>query len=76
MIPTSYTVVSGEVDDGCSLDGDGGPGMYGPDGFPAPPVTPPPAGHAGTSLRDRVNLLNWNGRGRPAGLFPRRRGET
>ncbi|MFI9230585.1 nitrate reductase subunit beta [Streptomyces rimosus] len=76
VIPTSCTVVSSEVDDGCSLDGDGGPGMYGPDGFPAPPVTPPPAGHAGTSLRDRVNLLNWNGRGRPAGLFPRRRGET
>jgi nitrate reductase beta subunit len=24
------------------------------------------------SLRGRVNLLNWNGRGRPRGLFPER----
>ncbi|MEV5597390.1 nitrate reductase subunit beta [Streptomyces sp. NPDC052496] len=77
VIPTSYTAgVPGGTDDGCSLDGEGAPGMYDPEGFHAPPAAAPPAEHAGTSLRDRVNLLNWNGRGRPAGLFPRRRGEA
>ena len=25
---------------------------------------------SGTSLRGRVNLLNWDGRGAPPGLFP------
>ncbi|MFF0691450.1 nitrate reductase subunit beta [Streptomyces tendae] len=75
---------------GCSLDGVGGPGMmpevasggpgfgfgsgsgeFDPDAFHAPPT----AG-SGTSsaLRGRVNLLNWNGKGRPDGLFPRARG--
>ncbi|MFC4957000.1 nitrate reductase subunit beta [Streptomyces mauvecolor] len=77
VIPTSYTgsVPSDPGDGGCSLDGDGGPGMYeaglpGMEAFHAPPV---PAGvSASTGLRGRVNLLNWDGRGTPGGLFPRR----
>ncbi|MFE7116758.1 nitrate reductase subunit beta [Streptomyces sp. NPDC057654] len=85
VIPTSYTgtVPPDTVDDGCSLDGAGGPGMYGagPGGhgagsanmeaFHAPPVTAPEAPTDG--LRGRLNLLNWDGRGAPRGLFPRRR---
>ncbi|MFC8735383.1 nitrate reductase subunit beta [Streptomyces sp. NPDC057176] len=80
VIPTTYT---GSVPDpdgtgaGCSLDGEGGPGMM-PDGAAFDPEAfhaPPPAGDSGTStsLRGRVNLLNWNGKGRPDGLFPRAR---
>ncbi|MEU6826008.1 nitrate reductase subunit beta [Streptomyces atriruber] len=82
VIPTSYTAPtpgSDDLDAGCSLDGAGGPGMYDPDAFHIP-LGPPKSGqepeHAGTSLRDRVNLLNWNGRGRPEGLFPRTEGEA
>ncbi|MEU9601221.1 nitrate reductase subunit beta [Streptomyces sp. NPDC048109] len=86
VIPTTYT---GSVPDpdgtgaGCSLDGEGGPGMmpdgaaFDPEAFHAPP-TAGTAGTAGTggtstSLRGRINLLNWNGKGRPDGLFPRAR---
>ncbi|WP_414166571.1 nitrate reductase subunit beta [Streptoverticillium reticulum] len=70
----------------CALDYEGGPGMGGSGPFgessggPAPvavenfralherqtsdaPTTP-------TGRADRVNLLNWDGKGRPAGLFP------
>ncbi|WP_255951206.1 nitrate reductase subunit beta [Streptomyces odontomachi] len=93
VIPTGYSVRGGAGDeqgasDGCSLDGDGLPGMM-PDGFPlpgadadafhAPPVTARAGAGAdddgtgaGRGLAGRVNLLNWNGRGRPDGLFPRR----
>ncbi|MEU2794338.1 nitrate reductase subunit beta, partial [Streptomyces sp. NPDC007100] len=78
VIPTSYTgtLPPDTADSGCSLDGDGGPGMYDiglPDmeAFHAPPVTEPAT--AGNGLRGRVNLLNWDGRGAPRGLFPRRR---
>ncbi|MFE7612659.1 nitrate reductase subunit beta [Streptomyces celluloflavus] len=77
VIPTSYTgsVPEDGADGGCSLDGDGGPGMMA-DGLPgmtdfhAPPATHEPAASGG--LGNRVNLLNWDGRSRPAGLFPRR----
>ncbi|MFI0366218.1 4Fe-4S dicluster domain-containing protein, partial [Streptomyces rimosus] len=78
VIPTSYTgtVPPDTPDDGCSLDADGGPGMYdaglpGMEAFHTPPATEPAP--AGDGLRGRVNLLNWNGRGTPSGLFPRRR---
>lgn len=81
VIPTTYTAGSGggTPTDSCSLDGDGLPGMMpydlpGIDTFHTPPA-PEPAG-AGSGLAGRVNLLNWNGRGRPAGLFPRRDEET
>jgi nitrate reductase / nitrite oxidoreductase, beta subunit len=81
VIPTSYSAARTGHDggptaaDGCSLDGDGLPGMM-PDGrtaadaFHAPPGAEPEA--AAGSLAGRVNLLNWNGKGRPRGLFPRR----
>ncbi|WP_409496822.1 nitrate reductase subunit beta [Amycolatopsis sp. cmx-11-12] len=73
----------------CSLDYEGGPGMGGSGPFgeasgPQPPVavenfhliadraaSDAVADTAG--LRGRVNLLNWDGRGRPDGLFPPRR---
>ena len=71
---------------GCSLDFDEGPGMYDSDAFgeasgrPVPVAvenfhalrdrqnTDTPAGEE--ALRGRVNLLNWDGNGRPEGLFP------
>lgn len=75
VIPTSYTgtVPADDLDSGCSLDSHGGPGMYAADTFHAPPAPGPEqeSEHAGVSLRGRVNLLNWDGRGRPDGLFPR-----
>jgi nitrate reductase beta subunit len=75
-----------ELATGCSLDYEGGPGMGGSGPFgessggPAPiavenfhmlrdrqtaDTVAGPAGRAG-----RVNLLNWDGKGHPAGLFP------
>jgi nitrate reductase beta subunit len=73
---------------GCVLDYDEGPGMYesGPlgeaSGRPVPVAVETfhalrdrqtadlPASEE--SLRGRVNLLNWDGNGRPSGLFPER----
>ncbi|MFE5769636.1 nitrate reductase subunit beta [Streptomyces sp. NPDC056485] len=76
VIPTGYTARHAEHADpgtGCSLDGEGGPGMYTAETFHAPPAAPgPDAEPEPGSLSGRVNLLNWNGRGAPAGLFPRR----
>ncbi|MEV6579951.1 nitrate reductase subunit beta [Streptomyces sp. NPDC051582] len=74
VIPTGYTAEHAEHADpgtGCSLDGEGGPGMYTAETFHAPLASPGQEPEAG-SLSGRVNLLNWNGRGAPAGLFPRR----
>ncbi|MEW2392589.1 nitrate reductase subunit beta [Streptomyces venezuelae] len=86
VVPTSYTAPvpgSDDLDAGCSLDGQDGPGMYDPDAFHIPlgaPSGPPASGrepeHAGTSLRNRVNLLNWDGSGRPEGLFPSAEGDA
>ncbi|AIA08365.1 nitrate reductase subunit beta [Streptomyces noursei] len=73
VIPTGYAVDAdrdADPGDGCSLEGHGGPGMYDADAFHAPPVAA--AGAPKGGLRDRINLLNWNGRGRPQGLFPPR----
>ncbi|WP_131739151.1 nitrate reductase subunit beta [Actinomadura roseirufa] len=82
VIPTAYDArtVEHAALEGCSLDGAGGPGMLEP-AFPpggAPPdgesfhapLARPGARAVADRLRGRVNLLNWNGRGRPAGLFP------
>jgi nitrate reductase beta subunit len=74
----------------CSLDVDGGPGMLGSGPFGEASGRPAPVSvetfHA---LRDRqtsdrvtdpggpgvrLNLLNWDGKGRPAGMFPPRAG--
>ncbi|MEU5775119.1 nitrate reductase subunit beta [Streptomyces venezuelae] len=87
VVPTSYTAPvpgSDDLDAGCGLDGQDGPGMYDPDAFHIPlgaPASGPPASgrepeHAGTSLRNRVNLLNWDGSGRPEGLFPSAEGDA
>jgi nitrate reductase beta subunit len=68
VIPTTYVAGETSADTGCSLDGEGGPGMYGTDAggaFHAPPVR-----DEASALRGRVNLLDWNGQGRPRGLFP------
>src|SRR5690606_5726832 len=75
---------------GCSLDYEGGPGMGGPFGEASGKVSPiavesfhalaarqradQPAETAGGSRPRRVNLLNWDGKGRPEGLFPPRQG--
>lgn len=78
VVPTSYTATTPGTDDldGCSLDGTGGPGMYDAGTFHTPPAaTAAQSGQTGSPLRGRVNLLNWNGRGRPDGLFPRRKGQ-
>jgi nitrate reductase beta subunit len=92
VIPASHTEpVEGLEEIGCSLDYEGGPGMYitGSGGqFGEASGQPVPASvetfHA---LRDRqtsdtvagpddkgarVNLLNWDGKGTPPGLFPPR----
>ena len=73
---------------GCSLDFDGGPGMQDSAPFGEASGRPVPVAvdtfHAlrdrqstdtiasGSSLHGRVNLLNWDGRGAPPGLFPDR----
>jgi nitrate reductase beta subunit len=73
----------------CSLDYEGGPGMNGPfgeaSGLPSPVAVE--NFHAlrerqsgddlddADELRGRVNLLNWDGKGTPDGLFPKRNGD-
>ncbi|MBX6388326.1 MAG: nitrate reductase subunit beta [Frankia sp.] len=75
-----------ELATGCSLDYDGGPGMGGSGPFGESSGGPEPVAvenfrmlrdrqradtlTAATGRRGRVNLLNWDGRGRPDGLFP------
>ncbi|MEO6957779.1 MAG: hypothetical protein ABI137_13630, partial [Antricoccus sp.] len=60
----------------CSLNVDGGPGMGGMDGsfgadpeMGADPRVGTPNG-PGRPEGVRINLLNWNGKGTPGGLFP------
>ena len=71
---------------GCSLDFDEGPGMYGSGPFGEASGVPVPVAvenfHAlkarqtseavldTTSRQGRVNLLNWDGKGAPTGIFP------
>ncbi|MEV6031214.1 nitrate reductase subunit beta [Nonomuraea sp. NPDC052116] len=84
VIPTAYgNIPPGIVEEGgCSLDYDGGPGMQGPFGEASGrPVPVSVETFHGLKQRqtsdevthDRVNLLNWDGRGTPAGLFPTKR---
>ncbi|MEU7985502.1 nitrate reductase subunit beta [Streptosporangium canum] len=82
VIPTAYAAQPGSVEEiGCSLDYDGGPGMTGPFGEASgQPV--PVAIETFHSLKqrqtsedvthERVNLLNWDGKGVPKGMFPER----
>ena len=73
----------------CSLDFEGGPGMYQTGPFGEASGTPAPVQvetfhmlrerQTADSFSDpgdeprRVNLLNWDGKGRPEGLFPPRK---
>ncbi|KAB1989088.1 nitrate reductase subunit beta [Streptomyces triticiradicis] len=75
--------------DECSLDYEGGPGMGGSGPYGEGSGGPPPVSVENFHvLRDRqsadapadpahsrVNLLNWDGRGHPAGLFPGKPGK-
>ena len=90
VIPTAHLEQAEKLEEtACSLDHDGGPGMFESSAFgeasgrPAPVSvetfhalkqrqTSDTAAGAG-SMADRVNLLNWDGNGTPAGLFPDRR---
>jgi nitrate reductase beta subunit len=89
VIPPAYEASGRQLEEiGCSLDYDGGPGMYysGPFGEASgrPAAVSVETFHA---LRERqttegvvdpqrpgarINLLNWDGKGRPAQLFPPR----
>ncbi|MEV4566111.1 nitrate reductase subunit beta [Nonomuraea sp. NPDC049419] len=88
VIPTAHAEQAAQLEElGCSLDYEGGPGMNGPfgeaSGRPAPVAVE--NFHAlrerqtgddlddADELRGRVNLLNWDGKGVPDGLFPRRK---
>jgi nitrate reductase / nitrite oxidoreductase, beta subunit len=91
VIPTAHSEQGPEMeelDTGCSLDYEEGPGMggWGPFGETSGGVTPiavenfhmlatrqlsdTPA--APPTKQGRVNLLNWDGKGAPEGLFPSR----
>ncbi|MEV0289624.1 nitrate reductase subunit beta [Kribbella sp. NPDC050820] len=92
VIPTAYEETGRQLEEiGCSLDYDGGPGMYltGSKPFGEASGRPVPVAvetfhalrHRQTddqaaspeTVSRRVNLLNWDGQGTPAGLFPPRR---
>ncbi|OBA48465.1 nitrate reductase subunit beta [Nocardia sp. 852002-20019_SCH5090214] len=90
VIPTAHAEQAHGLEElatECDLDRDGGPGMggWGPFGESSGGPTPVAVENfrmlqdrqtadAPTSEPTRVNLLNWDGRGRPEGLLPRRRG--
>ncbi|GAA4515045.1 nitrate reductase subunit beta [Brevibacterium yomogidense] len=57
----------------CPLNFDGGPGMEDVPGLQGDGVKLAGPGDR-SRLKGRVNLLNWDGRGRPDGLFPRPQG--
>ncbi|MFC4336844.1 nitrate reductase subunit beta [Salininema proteolyticum] len=84
VIPTADTAghASGGEESGCSLEFAGGPGMGGAGPFGESSGKPVPVSiesFHGLSARQttdkpgRVNLLNWDGQGRPDGLFPDRK---
>ncbi|MFF0745533.1 nitrate reductase subunit beta [Streptomyces sp. NPDC004111] len=87
VIPAAHEAAGPHLEEtACSLDFDGGPGMYGSGPFGEASGRPLPVSvetfHAlrqrqtTGALTDpeqraaRVNLLNWDGKGRPEGLFP------
>ncbi|MGH3541404.1 MAG: nitrate reductase subunit beta, partial [Mycobacterium sp.] len=86
VIPTAYTgeLPAAASDMECSLSGDGGPGMYESGPFSNTGDGPVPVAvesfhglrqrenpqAAATNARSRVNLLNWDGRSAPPGMFP------
>lgn len=89
VIPTAYANDGHRLEETathCSLDFDGGPGMYGSGPFGEASGQPVPvAVETFHALRERqsteemsvadpdasrVNLLNWDGKGVPSGMFP------
>lgn len=87
VIPTAHVERAHELEElGCSLDFAGGPYEQGPlgeaSGRPSPVAVE--TFHAlrqrqtsdvsvsGDELQGRVNLLNWDGKGAPEGIFPNR----
>jgi len=88
VIPKAHVEQAHDLEElGCSLDYEEGPGMYDSGAFGEASGRPTPVAvetfHAlrqrqtsdtaqGRDMRGRVNLLNWDGNGRPPGLFPDR----
>jgi nitrate reductase / nitrite oxidoreductase, beta subunit len=89
VVPTAYETDGRQLEEiGCSLEYEGGPGMYESGPFGEASGRPVPVSvetfHALRERqqtdgiadpgqpRARVNLLNWDGKGRPPGLFPPR----
>jgi nitrate reductase beta subunit len=89
VVPKAHAEQGRELDElACSLDYDGGPGLYESGPFGEASGGPVPVAvetfHAlkqrqqstgiapANDMRGRVNLLNWDGVGTPAGLFPDR----
>ena len=87
VIPTAHSEQAGGLDEAaCSLDFDGGPGMFDSGMFGEASGRPAPVSvetfHAlkqrqtsdsaagKSALAGRTNLLNWDGNGVPDGLFP------
>ncbi|MEU3918243.1 nitrate reductase subunit beta [Streptomyces sp. NPDC029004] len=87
VIPTAYEAEGRQLEEtGCSLDFEGGPGMYDSGPFGEASGRPVPVsvetfhalkerqttgGIADPQRRGaRINLLNWDGKGRPEGMFP------
>ncbi|KHL15072.1 nitrate reductase beta subunit [Mumia flava] len=85
VIPKAHVEQAHDLEEiGCSLDFEGGPGMYDSAPFGEASGQPVPVAvetfHAlqqrqtadtpADDLSGRVNLLNWDGNGTPQGLFP------
>ncbi len=92
VIPTAHETEGRQLEEiGCSLDYEGGPGMYESGPFGEASGRPVPVSvetfHALRTRQTtgevidperpgaRVNLLNWDGKGRPAGMFPPKRSD-
>ena len=87
VIPKAHVEQAHELEElGCSLDFDGGPYEQGPfgeaSGRPSPVAVETfqalrqrqtsDVSVSGAELQGRVNLLNWDGKGTPEGIFPKR----
>ena len=82
VIPAAHAETAAGLEElatGCSLDYEGGPGMAGPFGEASGRTAPIAVENfhalanrqrAETVTTKRVNLLNWDGKGKPEGLFP------
>ncbi len=88
VIPKAHVEQAHELEElGCSLDFDGGPYEQGPfgeaSGRPSPVAVETfqalrqrqtsDTSVSGEELQGRVNLLNWDGKGTPEGIFPKRK---